>query len=383
MASIRKQKNTWFAVITLADGTRTNRSTGIKALGASKEYAERKRQALHIAQTFEDTGRGNKSEAIIRKTMSELYNRVNPSRIEFTAVESFLKNWVERVELRNAGNTHTRYDQVCADFLKFLGKRASGLLENVSPGDIQGYVDEALSEGRKGKTLRNHLKILSSAFGYAMRQGLIATNPVTAVDIPDEASESKKPFTNEQVSAILTTASEDWKTAVYLGAYSGARLSDCANLTWANIDLQQKLLRYRPGKTKKHKKDVVCPLHPSLEAHLLSLKSSDDAKTRLCPTLFGRDSGGRSGLSQKFIGILEKADIENAPIVEGSGKGRSFRALGFHSFRHTFKTILVNAGIEVLTVDVLTGHAKKTVSETYIHRNSELLRTAVLKLPNF
>jgi site-specific recombinase XerD len=87
-------------------------------------------------------------------------------------------------------------------------------------------------------------------------------------------------------------------------------------------------------------------------------------------------------LSHAFEQILEEAGIDNTPIVESKGKGRSVKPYGFHSFRHTFKTTPVNAGVEVQTVDVLTGHAKKTVSETYIHRSIDLLRQVMAKYPH-
>jgi integrase len=152
-------------------------------------------------------------------------------------------------------------------------------------------------------------------------------------------------------------------------------------MEWKNIDLAEKVIRYRPSKTKRFAKNIVCPIHPCLEKFLLDLPSVDSPDTPLAPSLAKSYTGGRGGLSNKFEQILLKSGMDNPAIVEGKGKGRAVKAFGFHSFRHTFKSILVNAGVEVLTADVLTGHAKKNVSERYIHRSIDLLRSAVEKLP--
>lgn len=383
MASLRKAHNTWIACLTLGDGKRTERSTGIKDLGTPKERAEAKKKALIVAQEMEESARGNKTETQIRKAITDLYAKVNGKRVEFSKTDAFLNSWLSRVKLHKAKSSYDRYEGVVREFLASLGQRISVPISEITPNDIQNFVDAGQRDGKKGKTLGNELKILSGAFTLALKQSLIITNPIVTADVPKEAGESKAPFTTKQVSSILKAAAGDWKTVCMFGAYTGGRLSDCANFTWSNIDLEKKLLSYRPGKTKRHKKDVVCPLHPALEEYLVNLTSSDKPNEPIMPKLAGRYTGGRAGLSNEFDELLSDAGIKNPFTVQGTGKGRAFRPLGFHSFRHTFKSILVNAGVEVTTVDVLTGHAKKTVSETYIHRSPELLAAAVAKLPVF
>jgi integrase len=383
MASLRRQRKVWFACLTLGDGSRTQRSTGIKDVGEPKDRALAKKKALLIAQEMEEAARGNKTETQIRKSITDLYSKVNGKRVEFSKTDAFLNNWLARVKLHKAKSSYDRYEGVVREFLASLGQRVSVPISEITPNDIQSFVDASQRDGEKGKTLSNELKILSGAFTLALKQSLIITNPIVTAEVPKEAGESKAPFTVKQVATILNAATGDWKTACMFGAYTGGRLSDCANFTWANVDLDKKLLRYRPGKTSRHKKDVVCPLHPALEQHLMSLPSSDKSNAPIMPKLAGRYTGGRAGLSNEFDELLNDAGIKNPFTVQGTGKGRAFRPLGFHSFRHTFKSILVNAGVEVTTVDVLTGHAKKTVSETYIHRSPELLAAAVAKLPTF
>jgi integrase len=383
MASIRRHKSTWFACITLADGSRTERATRVKDQGTPKERAEARRLAQSIADEMEQIGRGNRTEIALRKSIESIFNRVNPKRVEFTKVGAFINDWLNRVDLRKSPGTHKRYKQVAEEFLAHLGKRAERYLEDIKASDLQSYFDACLKAGKKPQSVKKEAKILNIPFQLALRQGHIAVNPVPGSDIPEAEGESKQPFTAKQVGDILRHAKDDWLTAAYLGAYTGARLTDCVNLTWGNVDLEKRIIAFEPSKTKQHKKKVWCPIHPGLEAHLLSLPSADNSKKPLCPKLAGRYTGGNTGLSGEFEKLIAKANIPNDPIGKTAGKGRVFKPYGFHSFRHTFKTELVNAGVDPTLADILTGHAKKTVSETYIHRSPELLRTAVKKLPAF
>jgi hypothetical protein len=107
MASLRKQKKTWFACFTLADGKRTQRSTGIKDLGTPQIRADNMRLALVVAQEYEEAARGNRTEAQLRKSMGDLFNRVNGKRIEFAKTDLFLREWLVQVKVRKSEGTLT------------------------------------------------------------------------------------------------------------------------------------------------------------------------------------------------------------------------------------------------------------------------------------
>jgi integrase len=64
-----------------------------------------------------------------------------------------------------------------------------------------------------------------------------------------------------------------------------------------------------------------------------------------------------------------------------SGSGRSVNALTFHSLRHTFNSILANAGIAEETRMALTGHTTREMNQRYTHRELSIYRDAVGTLP--
>ena len=161
--------------------------------------------------------------------------------------------------------------------------------------------------------------------------------------------------------------------------YTGARLQDVANMRWESVDIQNKWIAFRAGKTKQR---IKLPMHEALHEFLLELPAPDSSKEFLFPSLSGKQTGGKSGLSMAFARIMERARVRGEVVRERKGeKGRSVNALTFHSFRHTLTSIMANAGVPVEVRQKFTGHASAEMNQHYTHTEIATLRGAVEKLP--
>ena len=141
-------------------------------------------------------------------------------------------------------------------------------------------------------------------------------------------------FTAEEISKLLEKANLDWRGAILVGYFTGARLKDVCNLRWSNVDLEKRLITFRAGKTGQL---ITVAIHPELEEHLLSGNTSDDPQAFLFRSLAGKSGGGKSGLSMAFKRIMEQAEVDAGVARLSSGaKGRSFSLRSFHSLRHSF-----------------------------------------------
>ena len=76
------------------------------------------------------------------------------------------------------------------------------------------------------------VKVVGAAFNAAVRQHLIEGNPTTALESLPVKSEEKGTFSRAQVAKLVRAADRDWRSAILLGYYTGARLSDVANMRW-------------------------------------------------------------------------------------------------------------------------------------------------------
>ena len=188
-----------------------------------------------------------------------------------------------------AGKTMDRYRQVIRDFIASLGSRANLALSHITPKDVLAYRNSITKTGKTARTANLSVKVVSAAFNAAVRQHIIESNPATALESLPVKAEEKGTFTPAQVSKLVRAADGDWRGAILLGYYTGARLSDVANMRWNAIDWSNKIIRFTPSKTKK---PVTIPLHPHLERELL--KNAGIGNAPMFPSLAGKGTGGKA-----------------------------------------------------------------------------------------
>jgi integrase len=73
----------------------------------------------------------------------------------------------------------------------------------------------------------------------------------------EDGSMPRYQSTFDELRLVLSVADEEWRSMILFGLYTGARLSDVASLTWENVDLAAKELRFIARKTGK---TIILPL---------------------------------------------------------------------------------------------------------------------------
>jgi integrase len=392
MASIQRlpKSRFWYASFRDATGAQHLKSTKIEHAPdgtTPKERAERaaanRRSAIEWATRIEEEGRGNAAEAQLRKVLSELSQRVNKRRLEFAETETYLRKWLDTVKASKSPATHIRYSGAVEGFLESLGPKAKATLADITAQDVQAYTQSRLDAGRNETTVTVDVKALNRPFSLALRQGLILTNPVQCSDAPKGEQESKAPFSQEQLTKIFKAIKGEWKTAAMLSLYLGARLGDCTQFRSEFLDFAKHTVTFRPQKSRRKKRDITLPMDASLEAYLLDLPGADEPGHFLCPTLAKAKIGGRRGLSRQFSDIIEKAGVEQEWIEPAKEGGRRFGKYGFHSFRHTFTSLLANSGVAQDVRKLMTGHTDDKSHAKYTHATVETMRAALANLPKF
>jgi integrase len=386
----------WICCYTTALGQRLKKSTKItvKPLpgeirkdGRPKTAADKKAEAQDFCRTLEiaenKAKAGSLPEQAARKLLTEMVERIAGDTLHNYTAASWLAEWQTGKAASKAKTTAGRYAQVVREFLGSLGNRAQLALPNITPKDIRVFRDAQLASGNSNNTANDVVRIIGTAFTAARKLAYIPTNPCEALEsLPEETAE-RATFTAEQVAALVREANGDWKGAILFAYYTGARLGDVANMTWQAIDLKKRVVNFTPRKTKrtkkKRKKGLEIPLHPELEAHLL--KSPGIGKAFLFPSLAGRSTGGKTGLSGQFAKIMRKAGIVPT-ITRHTEAGRANKDLSFHSLRHSFNSAMANAGISQEVRMKLTGHSSAEINRGYTHHELEPLRAAVAVLPS-
>lgn len=404
--SLHKKKTSpyWFAYIRYPDPNdperlvQTSKSTKEKTKEAAKKKAaeieqailseagagEEKSRELYavLREACDEAIRGALNEARARVYLSEMLRISSGEGVKIYTVREWFDSWLADKEKANARGTYLRYKGVVKDFLDFLpDSRSEGNLLNLTAEDVRAFRDAEYDAGKSPNTVNDAVKTVRTSLNKAKRSQVLLSNPADAVEFLTEDAIEKTVFSPADLLKLLEAANDEWRGAILIGYYTGASLRDVTNLRWSQIDVAKGLVDYRRKKTGR---GIVAPLHAELAEWIATLPASDDPKAFLFPSLAGKVTSGKSGLSMAFNRIMEKAGLKgesHAPREakeEGQkSKGRTRNTLTFTSLRHTFNSAMANAGVSPEIRSKLTGHASTRMNAHYTHLDIETFQKAV------
>jgi integrase len=389
----------WFAYFTDDKGRRRQRSTKERQHGAATAVAERwQREAdvlaadpssalklknpsdlmeQYITLTQKATA-GKLTHDDAKGFVSDLLVASDQDPLRTDTVQGFLTTFVSNKEKSRASGTALRYDRIIKDFIEFLGKRAAMPLANLSTRDVRGFQDKIANE-ISNSAANMAVKVLRGPLNAACRQGIFTTNPAAGIDMLPFDAATRRAFTMEELRHLLRTADDDWKGMILVGYYCGFRIQDAASLQWRHIDLERKIVAFRPGKEKRHQKanKTQTVILPELREWLSAKQGLGSSP--LFPTLYGKRSGGKYGLSLTFRALMVRAGI-NFENVASEGADRAFYNLGYHSLRHSNVTHAANAGISEEMRREHVGH-DSDVHRDYTHIEIQAIERAFAPMP--
>jgi integrase len=374
MASLHKHAKSpfWYVAYTRGDGRRAFRSTG----------QQDKRKAWEVARALEKTSRkaraGELSKSTARKLFDDLLEDIGETPLSRETGRSFFDSWLAGKEISVKPDVAKLYRKTVTKFLAHLGDKALKPLGDISPADIAAFRDRRLkTEGVSAGTFILDLKALRCAFNLAKRQGLIINSPADALDLPPVHRVERGTFTCAEISALLSaTPNKEWRTAILLGFFTGARLSDAVSLRWDSVALDKGQISYTQAKTGAR---VLIPIHQDLDAQLLEVASHDNPHGYVCPLLAKTPVQGRRGLSSQFVRLMEAAGVDPEQVHSAHNR---FRRKSFHALRHSFASAMANAGISADVRMKLTGHKSIDIHRSYTHIELAPLKAAIAALPS-
>lgn len=164
----------------------------------------------------------------------------------------------------------------------------------------------------------------------------------------------KQFLTESDVLTVVSYLEEQHQTFALVMAYTGLRLGDAINLTWAKVNFKLRMIVVLMGKTGEI---VRIPISPKIMG-LLKVKNrirriNDDRVFSITPRAFQKAWNRAS----------KKAGFEWARP---------------HDLRHFFCSYLLNKGVDHMTVATLSGHKSvEVLKKRYGHFDDDTLRRAM------
>jgi integrase len=236
------------------------------------------------------------------------------------------------------------------------------------------------ADGTKAK-IRN---IMSTLFRHAIRQGFLPrdehANPMKYVRQSAASDVVHLVLTVDQVLAILSHLREPCYTMAFLDASTGLRISELLALKWMDIDFETLTIGVSRGivygvvgkcKTRVSKKPV--PLDPVL-AELLWTWRLRTPYNQLADWVFA--SPRVEGKKPYTPGALIKWHLRPA-----AKRAKVDGKIGWHTFRRTVATLLVEHGNDIKVVQELLRHANSKVTlDLYAQAVTQAKRDAQSKI---
>src|SRR6516164_2635762 len=219
-----------------------------------------------------------------------------------------------------------------------------------------------LARGSRAK-IRN---TLSALYSHAIRWEWAEKNPITSVRQSAKRQKAPDVLTPEEIMAFLKELSDPLRMMIELDAFTGLRRGELIGLRWQDVDFESLILRVRRSvvamvegapKTEASLKDV--PLDAQTAECLWAWKSRSPYPA---PGDWVFASPHMKGKQPYWPGTLcryyAKPALKRAGIV---------KHVSYHTFRHTFGTLLNANGENPKVVQELLRHASlKVTTDVYM-----------------
>ncbi len=363
------------------------------------------RYAVQVYLGKDENGK-RKYKTVYGKTQKEADKKADEIRIkigkginielEKDCFKEWRERWLKYKETEVSVSHYNGLKSIC----KHLSSLDNKKIIDITPWDIKELLtDIAKTNPNTGKPASKKLltdikSVVSQIFAEAIDNRVVEYNPTQNIKLPKGGTKSKRiPILDEQIKWIEDTEHHA-QVAAMIMLYAGLRRGEIVALTWSDIDFKKgiisvnKSVEYQGNnpilkdgaKTEAGIRDVTMP--DKLSAFLkkqpktgLYVISSDKILTagawrrmwesymitldvKYGKRIYEKNRKCRQGLPPGAP--ISKFDPHKGPIV--------IKTFTSHQLRHTYATMLYDAGVDVLTAKYLLGHSDlETTIEIYTH----------------
>ena len=267
---------------------------------------------------------------------------------------------------------HIKRARTC--FIDFLNStpKYEKFAKRIRPDQINKQMVVEFTEYLQNRFIGEGAHSLFSRFKKVVKNAVevdvMRKNPCNSVVIKiDKNTLKKEVLSIEEVQRLIATHYEGENPNIRRGfifcLYCGLRWCDVKDLTFANVDYSNRILKFEQAKTKGHSESsgVVIPLNDGLMKLIGEPREGQDRNSLIFPL------PSHTMCLKALKHWVKRANIE--------------KHITWHCGRHSFATNILKNGANIKTVASLLGHSGLTQVEKYVRAIDSLKQDAINSLP--
>ena len=228
------------------------------------------------------------------------------------------------------------------------------------------------------KTVRHHMTLISSILSKAVDWNVIISNPAARVALGKLPKYKPTYYDDEQITAMFSALENEplrYRAMVYLTIDTGMRSGEIAGLCWSDIDFDTSVLsvdkqrQYVSGygtfeKTPKTENGIRTITISKTVSEILRQYKAQQIQDMIMfgsawkndDLVFVHENGSPMHPHRPYKWFTEFLERHGLPKIT------------YHQLRHTNASLLISAGVDVVTLSGRLGHGDKNVTlNTYSH----------------
>ncbi len=289
------------------------------------------------------------------------------------AAEQFLRHLV--LERGCSSLTAVAYRSDVRKLVEYLEQEGiEADVEGLTPIVLRHYVSFLAGKGYNPATIARRLYAVSSMFKYLISYGHADSNPCASVVVPKRQRRMPAVLSAEEARRVLAAAEEHTnpgmgfrnRAIVATLLFCGLRRAELVALKVDDVDLRSGWLKVRNGKGGKGRSIPLVGEAQDAVADWLEFRPEVDHDYLF--TGFTGQRLGNNGVARVFRQVAKRAGVLRPGV-------------SLHTLRHTFGSLLLQEGCDLVSIQELLGHADLSSTAIYLHMDAAHLRAAVERHP--
>ena len=271
------------------------------------------------------------------------------------------------------------------------------MLSKIKPVNIQSYYNEKLKAGISVKSVWHIKSLIGSSLKQAVREGIIKDNPDEYTVLPKKKRYEPTILMPEEIKKITDNAKEDpLYPIIIIALYTGMRKGELMALQWENVDFKNRQIFVKYNLCRvEHEKDINGMFHNVFK--LDTPKSKKSMRyipiTDIALDALKIQKEWQIKNKEKYRDVYQENDFVFTEANGSMIRQRQFmdkyhaflKEYGvsdcrFHDLRHSFASLMLEAGVSIKTLSDILGHSQISTSlDIYTHTYDSTKRIAVNK----